>query len=113
MIVDCGGGTVDLTTRTLLKDRKLSQSTASEGACCGGSYVDNEFIDWIGRKTKLSRKDSKNLRQSPQCRLSVRRFFWPLKYGFDGKNHDEEIVVDLEREFKFLKKMLSSEPAYE
>ncbi|CAB5380780.1 unnamed protein product [Rhizophagus irregularis] len=35
MIVDCGGGTVDLTTRELLEDKRLSELTERTGDCCG------------------------------------------------------------------------------
>ncbi|CAB4491817.1 unnamed protein product [Rhizophagus irregularis] len=35
MIVDCGGGTVDLTTRKVLKDRQLGEVTERAGDYCG------------------------------------------------------------------------------
>ncbi|PKY62189.1 hypothetical protein RhiirA4_449966, partial [Rhizophagus irregularis] len=50
MVVDCGGGTVDLTTRKLLRDNKLSEITERTGDFCGGSYVDREFIKFLSRR---------------------------------------------------------------
>src|SRR6266513_1902855 len=44
MVVDCGGGTVDLTTRELLDDDKLSEITERTGDYCGSCYVDQEYI---------------------------------------------------------------------
>ncbi|CAB4473682.1 unnamed protein product [Rhizophagus irregularis] len=37
MVVDCGGGTVDLTTRKLLRDNKLSEITERTGAIVRGA----------------------------------------------------------------------------
>ncbi|CAG8602668.1 16304_t:CDS:2 [Funneliformis mosseae] len=50
MVVDCGGGTVDLTTRKLLNDEKLSEITERTGDFCGGTYVDREFLKFLGLK---------------------------------------------------------------
>ncbi|CAJ0750341.1 9258_t:CDS:2, partial [Entrophospora sp. SA101] len=44
MVVDCGGGTVDLTVRKLLSKNKLSEITERSGDLCGSTYVDDEFI---------------------------------------------------------------------
>ncbi|PKY19004.1 hypothetical protein RhiirB3_468915, partial [Rhizophagus irregularis] len=44
MIVDCGGGTVDLTTRKVLKDRQLGEVTERAGDYCGSTFIDREFI---------------------------------------------------------------------
>ncbi|KAG9291259.1 hypothetical protein G9A89_021761, partial [Geosiphon pyriformis] len=53
MIVDCGGGTVDLTTRTLLPGNKLGEITERDGALCGSSFVDREFVRFVGRKVGM------------------------------------------------------------
>ncbi|KAF0557277.1 actin-like ATPase domain-containing protein [Gigaspora margarita] len=47
LLVDCGGGTVDLTTRRLLKGNKLGEITERTGGFCGSAYVDKEFIKYI------------------------------------------------------------------
>ncbi|CAG8480448.1 3807_t:CDS:2 [Acaulospora colombiana] len=48
--MDCGGGTVDLTTRKLLAGGKLSEKTERIGDYCGGSFVDQEFLNFLGKK---------------------------------------------------------------
>ena len=50
MIVDCGGGTVDLTTRKLLKGNQLGEITERAGDYCGSTFIDNEFINYLRRK---------------------------------------------------------------
>ncbi|RIA82725.1 hypothetical protein C1645_787732 [Glomus cerebriforme] len=44
MIVDCGGGTVDLTIRKLINDKQLGEITERSGDFCGSTYIDEEFI---------------------------------------------------------------------
>ncbi|CAG8778461.1 4021_t:CDS:2, partial [Ambispora leptoticha] len=50
MIVDCGGGTVDLTTRILLPGNQISEVTMRTGAYCGSAYVDREFLKFLSKK---------------------------------------------------------------
>ncbi|CAG8591967.1 1454_t:CDS:2, partial [Ambispora gerdemannii] len=42
-VVDCGGGTVDLTVRKLLDDNQIGEATGHSGDFCGSTYVDKEF----------------------------------------------------------------------
>ncbi|CAG8675854.1 9753_t:CDS:2, partial [Funneliformis mosseae] len=54
LVVDCGGGTVDLTVRELLADNRLAETTERTGDFCGGTYVDDEFLKFLeGRKSKF------------------------------------------------------------
>src|SRR5271163_4364597 len=57
MVVDCGGGTVDLTTRKLLEGDKLGETIKRKGGYCGGSFVDDEFIKFLSRKVGQSAID--------------------------------------------------------
>ncbi|CAG8574547.1 6288_t:CDS:2, partial [Acaulospora colombiana] len=50
LICDVGGGTVDLTVRKLVGGKRLSELTECTGDYCGGSYVDQEFVKYVGRK---------------------------------------------------------------
>ena len=50
MIVDCGGGTVDLTTRKLLDKRQLGEITERAGDYCGSTFIDNRFIKFLEEK---------------------------------------------------------------
>ncbi|GBC08046.1 hypothetical protein RclHR1_07890013 [Rhizophagus clarus] len=49
MIVDCGGGTVDLTTRTV-EGRQLGEITERAGDYCGSTFVEGEFIKYLRNK---------------------------------------------------------------
>ncbi|CAB5201287.1 unnamed protein product [Rhizophagus irregularis] len=45
--LDCGGGTLDLTTRKLVGNNPLQLSEVTErssGGFCGSAFVDKEFI---------------------------------------------------------------------
>ncbi|CAB5381347.1 unnamed protein product [Rhizophagus irregularis] len=46
MIVDCGGGTVDLTTRKLIDNKRLGEITERIGDFCGSTFIDNEFVNF-------------------------------------------------------------------
>ena len=50
MIVDCGGGTVDLTTCKLIGDKQLSEITECTGDYCGSTFIDKEFAEYLRRK---------------------------------------------------------------
>ena len=50
LIVDCGGGTVDLTVRILKENNKLTEVTERTGDFCGGSYVDKEFLKYLEKQ---------------------------------------------------------------
>ncbi|CAB4434885.1 unnamed protein product [Rhizophagus irregularis] len=75
MVVDCGGGTVDLTTRKLLEGNKLGEKIKRKGGYCGGSFVDDEFIEFI----------------------SLQEFCRRIKFPFTGKEADfKPFNLDLE-----------------
>ncbi|CAG8678103.1 3376_t:CDS:10 [Funneliformis caledonium] len=52
LVVDCGGGTVDLIVRELLADNRLAETTVRTGDFCGGTYVDDEFLKFLERRKK-------------------------------------------------------------
>lgn len=43
MIVDLGGGTVDVTVREVLPDRSLKEITKASGGAWGGLHVNQRF----------------------------------------------------------------------
>ncbi|PKC12223.1 actin-like ATPase domain-containing protein [Rhizophagus irregularis] len=49
MIVDCGGGTVDLTTRKLFENKQLGEVTERAGDFCGSTFIDKEFLKALRR----------------------------------------------------------------
>ncbi|PKY37994.1 hypothetical protein RhiirA4_450923 [Rhizophagus irregularis] len=57
-IVDCGGGTIDITIRKLIGNNQLGEVTESTGDYCGGTFVDKEFINFLRKKLGDSAIDS-------------------------------------------------------
>src|SRR2546421_12458146 len=47
IVVDCGSDIVDLSTRELLDDGRLSEITESTGEFCGSTFIDAEFIRYL------------------------------------------------------------------
>ncbi len=52
MVVDCGGGTVDITTHEILQNRDLKEIAEGTGGAYGSTYVDHNFLEYL--KTKLT-----------------------------------------------------------
>ncbi|CAG8643167.1 11249_t:CDS:2, partial [Racocetra fulgida] len=97
MVVDCGGGTVDLTTRKLLAGNKLSEITEREGDYCGGSFVDQEFLKFLGRQVGSSAIDLVRQNHYGQLQYMVQAFCRKVKLPFTGDIKDfKPIEFDLE-----------------
>src|SRR5688500_15879894 len=88
MLVDCGGGTVDLTTRRLLKDNKLSESIKSRGDDCGGSFVDDNFIEFLASKVGQSAIDLIRKNNYGRLQYVVQEFCRRVKHPFTGQESD-------------------------
>ncbi|RGB33594.1 hypothetical protein C1646_743234 [Rhizophagus diaphanus] len=88
MVVDCGGGTVDLTTRRLLRDNKLSEITERTGDFCGGSYVDREFLKFLSRKLGESTINLLRENNYGQMQYMIQQFCQKLKFHFTGNQNE-------------------------
>jgi len=90
MIVDCGGGTIDLTTRYLIQDGGLGEETESTGEACGGSFVDREFLNFIGDKLGISKGKMDELRRDyyTQFQRMLEGFVFSVKSRFNGNEQD-------------------------
>ncbi|GES81266.1 hypothetical protein GLOIN_2v1502209 [Rhizophagus clarus] len=88
MVVDCGGGTVDLTTRKLLQNERLSEITERTGDFCGGSYVDREFIKFLSRKLGESTINLLRKNNYGQMQYMIQQFCQKLKFHFTGNQND-------------------------
>ncbi|CAB4375389.1 unnamed protein product [Rhizophagus irregularis] len=109
MIVDCGGGTVDLTTRQLLDDNKMSEVTERTGDNCGSSFIDQEFVKLLGRKLgksviEILKKDHYSLLQ-----YIVQEFCRRVKIPFTGQQADfKSYDIDLD-DYKLIKQYVTGE----
>ncbi|CAB5180920.1 actin-like ATPase domain-containing protein [Rhizophagus irregularis] len=90
MVVDCGGGTVDLTTRKLLQDNKLSEITERTGDFCGGSYVDREFLKFLSRKLGESTINLLKENNYGQMQYMIQQFCQRVKFHFTGNRNDSD-----------------------
>ncbi|CAG8768264.1 2055_t:CDS:2 [Gigaspora margarita] len=99
LLVDCGGGTVDLTTRRLLKGNKLGEITERTGGFCGSAYVDKEFIKYI--KNIIGSSTIKLLQENhySQFQYMVQEFCRLVKTIFTG---DSEKFRTFELDFSEL-----------
>ncbi|PKY42803.1 actin-like ATPase domain-containing protein [Rhizophagus irregularis] len=96
MIVDCGGGTVDLTTCELLKDKRLSELTERTGDCCGSSRIDEAFIEFIGEKVGKSVIESIRKNHYNQLQYFVQEFCKQVKIPFTGNDKDVQHFIELD-----------------
>jgi len=104
MVVDCGGGTVDLTTRKLLENNKLSEITERTGDFCGGSYVDREFLKFLSRKLGESAINLLRENNYGQMQYMIQQFCRQLKFGFTGNRNDFDLFeFDIEENCPVLK----------
>ncbi|RIB14143.1 hypothetical protein C2G38_2248436 [Gigaspora rosea] len=95
--IDIGGGTVDLTIRNLLPGNKLGEITEQTGDCCGGSFVDKEFINFLTRK--VGKYSMSSLKESNYGLLQymVQEFCRSAKIPFTGEKKDfKTFELDLE-----------------
>ncbi|KAG9291214.1 hypothetical protein G9A89_021716 [Geosiphon pyriformis] len=98
MIVDCGGGTVDLTTRSLSHDRRLSEITIRTGDYCGSSFVDKNFLNYISKKVGVEAMLALSENNYGQLQYLVQQFCLKIKHSFNGNLDDYKVKeFDLER----------------
>lgn len=88
MIVDCGSGTVELTTQKLLENHKLGEITERSGDYCGGYFVDDEFINFLGRKVGSSAIDHVRNNHCGQLQYMIQEFCGHVKFPFTGQQED-------------------------
>jgi molecular chaperone DnaK (HSP70) len=96
MIVDCGGGTVDLTTRKLLEENQLGEVTERAGDFCGSTFIDKNFIDLLKRKVGNSAVNLLSDKHYDQLQYLVQEFCEKVKLPFTGSNPDFSFDMDLE-----------------
>jgi molecular chaperone DnaK (HSP70) len=85
MVVDCGGGTVDLTIRKSLENNKISEISERSGYCyCGSTFIDEGFIKFLGKKLGLSAIKLFRENHYGQFQYMVQDFCQNVKFDFTG-----------------------------
>ncbi|KAG9304705.1 hypothetical protein G9A89_016184 [Geosiphon pyriformis] len=98
MVVDCGGGTVDLTIRNLLSQRKIGEITMRTGGLCGSSYVDREFLKYLSKILGMAAVQNLIEKHYGQLQYLIQEFFVRrVKIPFNGNATEfEPATLDLE-----------------
>ncbi|CAG8490223.1 9241_t:CDS:10 [Paraglomus brasilianum] len=110
MIVDGGGGTVDITTRKLLTDKQLGEVAQSMGNYCGSTSVDDEFINQVAERLGITRDRMAELRKIHARRFMylIQNFFCPIKFNFNERSEYVNNRISM-RAYDFLKAEASAE----
>ncbi|GES81263.1 hypothetical protein GLOIN_2v1470298 [Rhizophagus clarus] len=97
LIVDCGGGTVDLTRRKVVSKNKLGETTERTGGFCGGAYVDQEFIRFLETKVGSNAIELLRKKHYNQFQYMIQEFCRHVKLLFNGdKSSYKTYDFDLE-----------------
>ncbi|RIA87530.1 hypothetical protein C1645_807256 [Glomus cerebriforme] len=106
MVVDCGGGTVDLTSHELLKNNRTREITGRTGGNCGSSFVDREFIKFLRLKLGNSTIESLEKEHYNVLQYMIQVFCRRVKFSFTGERSDfQRYEIDLD-EYSWLKEII-------
>ncbi|RHZ44938.1 hypothetical protein Glove_707g31 [Diversispora epigaea] len=90
MVVDCGGGTVDLSTKILSEGEKLNEPIEQNGEDCGGSFVDKEFLKFLGKKVGQSAIEKVTKEHHGDLQRVIQEFWQFVKIPFTGESENFE-----------------------
>ncbi|KAF0553696.1 actin-like ATPase domain-containing protein [Gigaspora margarita] len=111
MIVDCGDGTVDLTTWELLKHNRLGEITERSSDFCGSTYVDKEFIKFLRRKVSDSAVNLFYENHYGHLQYMMQEFCRRVKLPFTGNRIDfKTCEFDIEKLCPVLKQYVTGTP---
>ncbi|PKY56643.1 actin-like ATPase domain-containing protein [Rhizophagus irregularis] len=97
MIVDCGGGTVDLTTRKLLSDKQLGEVTERAGDFCGSTFIDKKFLEALREILGDRAIDLLKDKHYGQMQYMIQEFVRNAKLPFTGDESEfTNYEIDLE-----------------
>jgi molecular chaperone DnaK (HSP70) len=108
MIVDCGGGTVDVTTRKLTNEGQLGEITERAGDFCGSSYVDAEFIKYLRQILGNEPIDLLENNSFGQKQYLVQQFCKYCKFHFTGEDRGYCYTLDIEDTIPILKEYVTN-----
>ena len=104
MIIDCGGGTVDITVHKLVKDGGLDEVAPGTGGPFGSIYVDKSFQEYLTEK--LSAEMVKGFHdQEPVGYLKMMEEWERTKCNFDPETSGDVIYFNIPtRLYNFISK---------
>ncbi|CAJ0749920.1 24803_t:CDS:2 [Entrophospora sp. SA101] len=109
LVVDCGGGTVDLTIRKLLPDGQIGEVTEHSGGFFGGTYVDDEFLKFLESRVGKSAMNMLKEKYYGQVNYLIHKYFCPdIKIPFTGEKSKFKIIeLDIEKKCPALKQYVT------
>ncbi|RIA82732.1 hypothetical protein C1645_834929 [Glomus cerebriforme] len=113
MIVDCGGGTVDLTVRKLINDKQLGEITESSGNFCGSTFIDAEFIKYLRKVLGDKPMDLLRDKHYGQMQYLIQQFCKYGKIPFTGDDPDFSYELDIQDTVPILKQYISDDEVRE
>ncbi|CAG8597322.1 8382_t:CDS:10, partial [Paraglomus occultum] len=107
LIVDCGGGTIDLTIRTLLQGKRISEITERTGGFFGSTHIDRAFSLYLARKVNLAAFRELKDNYYYQYQQIIRNFCEKAKIPFNGDEDEfEPYSLDIDRTCPALKTIM-------
>ncbi|RIA83502.1 hypothetical protein C1645_880447 [Glomus cerebriforme] len=112
LVVDCGDETVDLTSRKLLPGNELGEVTERVNDLCGSTFVDKEFLQWLGRKVGFKALEKLKSNHYRQMQHLVQRFFCTrIKFKFNGDPTEyKTLKLNLQQYCPDLQQYVTDEP---
>src|SRR6266498_1306956 len=107
MIVDCGGGTVDLTTRKLINNNQLGEITERAGDFCGSTFIDVEFIKYLQKILGKEAINSLRNNNYGQMQYLIQQFCKYGKIPFTGDDPDFLYELDIQDTIPILKQYVT------
>lgn len=95
LVCDCGGGTVDITTYTIISIQPmldLEELLVGTGGKCGSTYIDRLFLDWMSEKFGAAFDDLPAKKKGPGSKFM--QDFERQKFEF-GHAEDTQFEVSL------------------
>ncbi|RIA82727.1 hypothetical protein C1645_880884 [Glomus cerebriforme] len=109
MIVDCGGGTVDLTTRKLINNEQLGEITERAGDFCGSTFIDEEFIKYLRKILGDEPIDLLRNNNYGQMQYLIQQFCKYGKIPFTGDDPDFLYELDIQDTIPILKQYITDD----
>ena len=100
MIVDCGGGTVDIIAHSTRFDDQnrfcVRELVAGDGALCGGIFIDKEFLEYLVDFVGVEALDELKKSGTPEEYLALMNSWETIKRSFTGFE-ESSIALNLPR----------------
>ncbi|GBB85955.1 hypothetical protein RclHR1_01240006 [Rhizophagus clarus] len=103
MIVDCGGGTIDLTTRKLINNDQLGEITERTGDFSGSTFIDAEFIKYLRKVLGDEPMDLLRDNNYGEMQYLIQHFCKYGKIPFTGDDPDFLYELDIQDTVPILK----------